>query len=660
MPQQDLSTHTFAARFANLSDAQLSKEEEDLLNKGLRYNPHTKLNRLRQAELCTDLHLAMSSAPTSTQYSLSDEIRSTITTTAHPSTFIEQKTIANLKKKLSDLDLILTKADKGNTITILPKSTYIEKILSFIYENNIVPLKKDPTSKFQKSLKTLLKSISLFNEFTASNLILKNPSPPILYALPKLHKPSIPVRPIVSYTNAPSVKLCKWLTKNLPKFTKFQSTNSIKNSLDLIQKIKNTKVPHNSLLISLDVTNLFSSVPPSEVLDLINRMLKTHQSNHFLIDDLSKLTQLTLEQNYFIFNGNFYSQPTGLPMGAPTSPLFADIFMTNLEKTFLHLPQFKPHISFFYRYVDDIICLWTGTRRQLDQFLNHINNLSPSIKFTLEIESNKSLNFLDLTISHHNSTFDFNIYRKPTYSDCLIPFSSSTPLPHKLSSFHFLIHRLLTVPLSSDNYNTELNTILFLASTNGYPTNLVHKIIKKKKQKIILKSIYTPQIQNEPKKYKRILYTPQTAPLIQKTFKKLNFTPAFYTTSSISHTLDNSKIDKTHPTEKSGIYQLTCNDCQMFYIGKSDRKLSVRQKEHLAAYRLKNPDKSNFAEHLISENHSPTNISFKPIHSSYNPIKTHTLEQYYIVNSPPDYLINQQTQFQISPFLKNPINPLPP
>ena len=50
--------------------------------------------------------------------------------------------------------------------------------------------------------------------------------------------------------------------------------------------------------------------------------------------------------------------------------------------------KFKYNILFWYRYLDYVVCLWTGITRQLDVFLTHINPLNKSIQFTIEIEAN--------------------------------------------------------------------------------------------------------------------------------------------------------------------------------------------------------------------------------------------------------------------------------
>jgi hypothetical protein len=81
---------------------------------------------------------------------------------------------------------------------------------------------------------------------------------------------------------------------------------------------------------------------------------------------------------------SFYVQKSGLPMGSPLSPLMADIFLDELENRIFIVSKFKNNIHFWYRYVDDVVCLWTGSRRQLNMFLNEINELNKSIQFTME------------------------------------------------------------------------------------------------------------------------------------------------------------------------------------------------------------------------------------------------------------------------------------
>ena len=71
-----------------------------------------------------------------------------------------------------------------------------------------------------------------------------------------------------------------------------------------------------------------------------------------------------------------------------------------------------PDVSWF-RYVEDVLCLWPRDR-PLEPFIEQLNGLVPSIKFTVKEEQNSSISFLDIKIHRHNNSFKFSVYWKPT------------------------------------------------------------------------------------------------------------------------------------------------------------------------------------------------------------------------------------------------------
>ena len=82
-----------------------------------------------------------------------------------------------------------------------------------------------------------------------------NPTPPILYGVPKIRKENIPIRPVLSYINAPSYRLCKELNRILPKLTNFKSKYSVKNFFEFINNRKNLLLLNNAK--RFDVKNQF-------------------------------------------------------------------------------------------------------------------------------------------------------------------------------------------------------------------------------------------------------------------------------------------------------------------------------------------------------------------------------------------------------------------
>ena len=48
---------------------------------------------------------------------------------------------------------------------------------------------------------------------------------------------------------------------------------------------------------------------------------------------------------------------------------------------------------------------------------------------------------------------------------------------HKLAAFRTMIHRLNNIPLDEMDYKDELNTIKYLAESNGYDRTIVSKLL---------------------------------------------------------------------------------------------------------------------------------------------------------------------------------------
>lgn len=84
-------------------------------------------------------------------------------------------------------------------------------------------------------------------------------------------------------------------------------------------------------------------------------------------------------------------------MGSSLSPVAANIFMEYFEAKALDFWHLKP--KYWFRFVDDTFVIWKHGRPALDAFLSHLNNISPHIQFTMEIESNKYLPFLDVFVT---------------------------------------------------------------------------------------------------------------------------------------------------------------------------------------------------------------------------------------------------------------------
>ena len=83
-------------------------------------------------------------------------------------------------------------------------------------------------------------------------------------------------------------------------------------------------------------------------------------------------------------------------------------------------------IIFYRRYVDNIFCL-VENESGVNDFLCYLNSKHPNIKFTMEIEKDKMIPFLDVLItSSEDGRFLTSVSRKATFTGLFLNFTSYT------------------------------------------------------------------------------------------------------------------------------------------------------------------------------------------------------------------------------------------
>ena len=77
------------------------------------------------------------------------------------------------------------------------------------------------------------------------------------------------------------------------------------------------------ILVSFDVVSLFTAIPVDKACVYIRKKLEQDATlpsrTNLDIDDITKLLQFTLSNNYFMFNDRIYKQVHGCAMGSPVS-----------------------------------------------------------------------------------------------------------------------------------------------------------------------------------------------------------------------------------------------------------------------------------------------------------------------------------------------------
>ena len=494
----------------------------------------------------------------------------------------QMKTLKDLKEKINSLGIVCTLADKGAGLTFINKTEYNEKTMNFLTENNCISLNKNPINIYIKTLKQAIQKHKNWlndNDCRIRRIIPMNPDTPNMYCQPKIHKANRPMRPIISAYNTPASGLGRFMACFLRNVFRPANNYTIKNSTELIDSIRNSSFDERHIMVSFDVTNLYASVPITSTMQILHKHLTDNDFDLNTIKSILELVEVVLQQNFFIFDDRIYKMTDGLPMGSPISAILAEIHMNYIENIIHTNTTYKDGIAIWKRYVDDIFAIWDKTI-SLDDFLEYINNISTSIKFTTEIQDeNEQLNFLNLTLTKHNDTIKHKIYRKPTSRNIIIPFRSNHSMAHKISSFRYHLENIYTLKLDENQQKEELDVIYSMASEYGFP----RKIIDNLHSKIKLKRhpLYTPPPDtNKKKTYRKFTYNNWIPNNILKTLHSHGITTAFTTQNKIINILKNTKRKKD-TLEKSGIYSLKCQDCNAIYVGETGRNLRIRYNEHM-------------------------------------------------------------------------------
>jgi len=129
---------------------------------------------------------------------------------------IFQYNLREIKKKLQSKDATIIKADKGNAIVIIKMDILNKKVDTFIKDNNITQMNKDPTEKYQKTIQQILQKSNLIIDKKNQKFLMNiKPTAPRLNVYIKTHKEGGPIRPVIDNTPAPAYKMARHINKKL-------------------------------------------------------------------------------------------------------------------------------------------------------------------------------------------------------------------------------------------------------------------------------------------------------------------------------------------------------------------------------------------------------------------------------------------------------------
>lgn len=425
---------------------------------------------------------------------------------------------SNAIKELKSMnDIIIKKADKGNTLVIMDTSFYEQKLVlnDHLLTNTYEKVADNRDKKVMEELEALIKKH--FDCFTKNERIYINNKTwksSNFYVQPKIHKSKIIInrmkennssylkmdppndlkaRPIVAGPVSPTQRLSELLEKLLTPLVKYLKSY-IKDDWDFLNKLPR-EIEYECNLYTCDIVSLYTSIPHDLGVTALKYWFDKRRDlipTKFTKDFIIESCLFILTNNNFIFNSTLYHQLTGTAMGTKFAPPYACLVIGYLEETKLNLElriYFNEYFSnlileIFLRYLDDGFILWPS-ELDINIFINILNQLNPSISFTIEpgkkITVNglvtEVINFLDISIilHHHNRTIETDIYYKETNTHYYLDYQSHHPNHIKNNVPYNLAKRIVVFTSNPSKEKERLKELYGWLEDCHYPPDLIKK-----------------------------------------------------------------------------------------------------------------------------------------------------------------------------------------
>lgn len=398
---------------------------------------------------------------------------------------------AALSSLRNNQDLIIKPADKGGATVIMNKSSYLREAYRQLNNSNYYrrldsPIYKNNISTINNVL-TIMYSKGLINRRQFTHLRAKESDRPrTFYLLPKIHKPKhkwpyedMPEgRPIVSDTGSESYRVSEFIDSVVRPLSMTHEA-FIKDSYDFVNKVRGRRIPPNALLCTCDVTALYTNMNFERTLRITRECLENSSPNKSLNNFVMELLGITLQNNDFEFNGEFFLQTCGTAMGKCYAPGLADLYMLEFDHA-ARRGNFSALIDLYYRFLDDVFFLFLGDVEMLKNFETYLNSLIPGIKITLNY-SLDSINFLDTTLykhfdEHNNPILHTKIYFKDTDTHQLLHKESYHPKHTFRGIIKSQLLRFKRLSSTFQDYDTTCTILFKSLVTRNYSKSFLRKM----------------------------------------------------------------------------------------------------------------------------------------------------------------------------------------
>ncbi|GJQ78407.1 hypothetical protein Trydic_g22231 [Trypoxylus dichotomus] len=165
-------------------------------------------------------------------------------------------------------------------------------------------------------------------------------------------------------------------------------------------------------------------------------------------------------------DNKFYQQEFGMTIGSLLSPVLSNIYMEEFERRAMDSYELQPKM--WLSYVDDTFVIWPHGEEEINGFLQHLNGLEESIKFTMELEVDNKIPFLDISVhKQSDGTLRTTVYKKPIHTGQYLDFEFNHPHNVKLGVAQCLYNRAREVCSDDRDRDEEFRSVTNTLKLNG-------------------------------------------------------------------------------------------------------------------------------------------------------------------------------------------------
>ena len=486
-------------------------------------------------------------------------------------------------KYLKQNNLLAVPFDKGIGICLMKKDTYYTKmkLLTDLPQFELYVDKrsnaKHPVFKEEERVIKLLDKLLEEGKLTKVMYDRLRPigsQPPRLYGLAKVHKTDTPMRPVLSMPGSAYYEIAKqiaiWL-KIVPECQINCSTKSI------VDKISQTKLDSDEILVSFDVVSLYTNVPVKESIQVCADLLFDKYKIGLPVDKdtFIQLAMISSCDVVMLTPAGYYKQIDGLAMGSPCAPLLANGWLSQYDN------RIRDDAKIFFRYMDDIFR--EIKESQYDTKLAEINTFHDNLSFTGEKECNGILPALDTKLMNNEGTLSATWYTKPTDTGLVMNYHALAPMKYKKAVVIGFVHRIFRACSEWKYFHESIERAKSILMKNQYPPKFSDRLIKDTITKLVLsEEKVIDQNTKEDPYFLFVQYRGKSSDKYANDIKKTGVPVKVIFTLRKLKTVTPSLKPPVDKSLRSGlVYKFTCPRCSACYVGATSRHFQTRFKEHI-------------------------------------------------------------------------------